>query len=174
MQSFSWHQLESELSQLWSRRQGDGVAGCITLTRRVIQFSTSDWLRSQISPASLQNSQLFTMHVWGLAILSFRIVQIFWTTFFKICPEYQQIIASIHISHWQPNSVYLFTNQRMGMSITLTRPQSTMALRDTFVDLGWVSVFHMTSCKILNSRYWKLKRYYRFNVKLQSDWNIVI
>ena len=38
--------------QLRPRLQGDGVVGCITLTRHMTKFGASDWLKSEISPTS--------------------------------------------------------------------------------------------------------------------------
>ena len=113
--------------------------------RNVISISTEKWINYNAC-LGVVNSQF----LYRPDILNNRCI--------KICSEFQETNFSNRISHWQPNSVYLFTNKRKGMFITLTSLQSTLILRDTFVDLESVSKFHMTFWKISNSRDWMLKR----------------
>ena len=71
MDPFSWTLYRR---QLRPRLQGDGVMGCITLTRHMTKFSASDWLRSEISPTSC----MLFIRLPDIDVCVFRILWILW------------------------------------------------------------------------------------------------
>ena len=79
-------------SQLRPRLQGDGVVGCITMTRHMTKFSASDWLRSEISPTTWWNSSLthvcITQWITGM-LKQFEITAITFHYFTKMWMNFQ-------------------------------------------------------------------------------------
>ena len=64
MDIFSW---TLNWSQLRPRLQGDGVVGCITLTRHMTEFSASYCLRSDISSTSWYNNVSFMSFYYSIS-----------------------------------------------------------------------------------------------------------